>query len=141
LVETARATFRNPAIKVYSYDVTRPARFYTTLGFRETFRTPDTGPPAHVEVTLDGLTHGIASVDAAIAHHGLSPDLDGRPLEIVLWTDDTNGAYAHLIAAGAPRSAHRTTSWTTCALPGWRTRTAIPSSSFSAAERSLLIGG
>jgi hypothetical protein len=48
------------------------------------------------------LTLGIASVDAAIANHGLGPDLGGRPIEIVLWTDDTDGAYPHRIAAGAP---------------------------------------
>ena len=96
------ATFRNPAINLYSHDVTRLVRFYASLGFRETFRTPEEGIPDHVEVALDGLTIGVASVDAAIAHHGLSPNLDGRPVEIVLWTDDTDRAYARLTAAGAP---------------------------------------
>jgi hypothetical protein len=53
-------------------------------------------------VTLDGFTIGIASVDAAVADHGLSADLSGRPVEIVLWTDDTDLVYARLSAAGAP---------------------------------------
>jgi hypothetical protein len=33
---------------------------------------------------------GFADVEAASADHGLSPDLGGRPVEIVLWTDDTD---------------------------------------------------
>lgn len=94
--------FRTPAINVYSHDVMRLVGFYTRLGFRETFRTPDEGTPVHVEVTLDGLTLGIASVDAAIADHGLSPNLGGRPVEIVLWTDATDRDFARLMADGAP---------------------------------------
>jgi catechol 2,3-dioxygenase-like lactoylglutathione lyase family enzyme len=94
--------FSNPAINIYSRDVLRLVGFYEGLGFRETFRTPKEGPPVHVEVTLDGFTVGIASVDAAIADHGLSPDLGGRPVEIVLWTDDTDRDHACLTADGAP---------------------------------------
>lgn len=102
MVETPPVTFRNPAINIYSQDVMRLVRFYVGLGFRETFRTPNEGTPIHVEGTLDGFTIGIASVDAASADHGLRPDLGGRPVEIVLWTDVTDRAYAHLIAAGSP---------------------------------------
>lgn len=93
--------FRSPAINVYSHDVMRLASFYEGLGFRETFRTPKEGTPVHVELTLDGFTIGIADVDAAQADHGLRPELGGRPVEIVLWTDDTDGDYARLTAAGA----------------------------------------
>jgi predicted enzyme related to lactoylglutathione lyase len=89
-------------INIYSHDVMRLVRFYASLGFQETFRTPDEGTPVHVEMALDGFTIGIASVDAASADHGLSPNLDGRPVEIVLWTDDIDRAYGRLIAAGAP---------------------------------------
>lgn len=102
MVEATPATFRNPAINIYSHDVMRLVRFYASLGFQETFRTPDEGTPVHIEVTLDGFTIGIASVDAASADHGLSPDLGGRPVEIVLWTDDTDRDYARLTACGAP---------------------------------------
>lgn len=94
--------FRSPAINVYSHDVMRLVAFYEGLGFRETFRTPKVGTPVHVELRLDGFTIGIASVDAAIADHGLKPELGGRPVEIVLWTDDTDAAYQRLTAAGAP---------------------------------------
>lgn len=96
------ATFRNPAINIYSHDVLRMVAFYEGLGFRETFRTPSEGMPVHVELTLDGFTLGIASVAAAVADHGLSPDLGGRPVEIVLWTDDTDQVYTHLTHSGAP---------------------------------------
>lgn len=99
---TISTTFRNPAINIYSHDVLRLVRFYTTLGFQETFRTPAQGTPVHVEVRLEGFTVGIAAVDAASADHGLTPRLDGRPVEIVLWTDDTDRAYARLTASGAP---------------------------------------
>jgi catechol 2,3-dioxygenase-like lactoylglutathione lyase family enzyme len=94
--------FRNPAINIYSHDVMRLVRFYEGLGFRETFRTPTEGQPVHVEVKLDAFTVGIASVDAAVADHGLSPDLGGRPVEIVLWTDDTDRDYSRLVSDGAP---------------------------------------
>jgi catechol 2,3-dioxygenase-like lactoylglutathione lyase family enzyme len=98
----APAVFRSPAINVYSHDVMRLVRFYEGIGFHETFRTPKQGEPVHMEVTLDGFTMGFASVDAAIADHGLSPSLGGRPIEIVLWTDSTDRAYARLTADGAP---------------------------------------
>ena len=68
----------------------RLVSFYQDLGFRETFRTPEEGTPVHVELTLDGFTIGIADVEAASAYHGLSPNLGGRPVEILLWTDDTD---------------------------------------------------
>jgi catechol 2,3-dioxygenase-like lactoylglutathione lyase family enzyme len=94
--------FRSPAINIYSQDVVRLVSFYEGLGFRETFRTPKDGAPDHVEVVLDGFTIGIASVEAAAADHGLSPELGGRPVEIVLWTDDADRDYARLTADGAP---------------------------------------
>jgi catechol 2,3-dioxygenase-like lactoylglutathione lyase family enzyme len=94
--------FGSPAINVYSRDVMRLVMFYAGLGFRETFRTPKDGSPDHVELVLDGFTIGIVSVEAATADHGLRPNLGGRPVEIVLWTDDTDGDYARLTAGGAP---------------------------------------
>ena len=71
--------FSSPAINVYSRDVVRLVTFYEGLGFHETFRTPKDGTPDHVELVLDGFTIGIASVEAAIADHGLNPNLGGRP--------------------------------------------------------------
>jgi uncharacterized glyoxalase superfamily protein PhnB len=80
----------------------RLVAFYEGLGFRETFRTPEEGTPIHVEVTLNGFTIGIADADSARADHGLRPNLEGRPVEILLWTDDTDRDYERLTAEGAP---------------------------------------
>jgi uncharacterized glyoxalase superfamily protein PhnB len=77
--------------------------FYEDLGFRETFRTPEGGTLVHVELTLDGFTIGIADVEAASADHGLRPNLGGRPVEILLWTDDTDRDYARLPVRSPPR--------------------------------------
>lgn len=93
--------FRTPMINLYTRDIARALAFYRGLGFVETFRTPQDGDPDHVELRLDGFTIGIATVVAAMADHGLRPNLDGHPIEIVLWTDDTDGAFARLTAAGA----------------------------------------
>ena len=90
-------TFRNPQINIYSQDVERLRDFYERMGFRETFRTV-----GHVELTLDQLKIGIASVEASVANHGLRPNLGGRPVEIVFWTDDVDGAYERLTTDGAP---------------------------------------
>ena len=93
--------FRSPSINLYSRDLARAMSFYTELGFVETFRTPTSGPPEHVELELDGFTLGIATVEAARGH-GLRPDGDGRWIEIVLWTDDTDGTVSALTAKGTP---------------------------------------
>ena len=76
--------------------------FYTALGFVETFRTPAAGEPSHVQLALDGFTLGIATIAAARDHHGLDPRGEGRWIEIVLWTDDTDAAVAALVGNGAP---------------------------------------
>ncbi len=94
--------FRNPSINIFSRDVVRLADFYSHLGFRETYRTPEEGKPVYLEVTLDQFTIGISSVDFAISDHGLNPNLSGHPIEIVLWNDDTDRAYVRLTADGAP---------------------------------------
>lgn len=54
-----------------------------------------------MELTLDQFKIGVANVDAAIADHGLSPNLAGHPIEIVLWTNDTDLAFARLTSQGA----------------------------------------
>ena len=98
--------FSSPQVNVYSEDVERGVAFYRTFGFTETFRTPREGPPIHVELSLDGFTLGIASVASAMADHGLDLSQKGRGMEIALWTDDTDAAYAAAVAAGArPLSA------------------------------------
>ena len=94
--------FRTPMINLYTRDIARALAFYQHLGFVETFRTPREEPPDHVELVLDGFTLGIATATAAAADHGLRPDLNGHSIEIVVWTDDTDSAYAKLTADGAP---------------------------------------
>lgn len=101
MIDGARPAFRNPMINIYSRDLVRLAAFYERLGFRETFRTPVAGAPVHVEMTLDDFRIGIASADAAAVDHGLSPNLDGRPIEIVLWTDDVDREHSRLTGHGA----------------------------------------
>jgi predicted enzyme related to lactoylglutathione lyase len=88
-------------INLYSRDLDRAVAFYSKLGFVETFRVPASGDPAHIELKLDGFTLGIATIEAAKNHHGLKPG-DGRGIEIVLWTDDTDAALQTLVTDGAP---------------------------------------
>ena len=94
--------FSAPMINLYARDLNRAAAFYSGLGFVETFRTPETGDPVHIELALDGFTLGIATIAAARAHHGHRADSEGRWIEIVLWTDDTDAAVSALTAQGAP---------------------------------------
>jgi len=95
-------TFSSPLINLYSRDVPRAAAFYAELGFVETFRTPAAGEPVHIELKLDGFTRGSASGEAAQRHHGRQPQGEGRWIEIVLWTGDTDAALSALAAKGAP---------------------------------------
>jgi uncharacterized glyoxalase superfamily protein PhnB len=101
MADVPPVTFQTPSIGLLTRDVPRLVVFYQGLGFRETYRYPREGPPEHVEVKLGDLTLGISSVDAAVNRHGLSPNLSGRPVYIVLWTRDTDAAYARLTAHGA----------------------------------------
>ena len=94
--------FRAPQVNLYSKDITRAVSFYKSLGFVETFRTPDKGPLEHIELTLDGFTLGIATFAAARARHGLKPGGDGRWIEVALKTDDVDKAVRDLTARGAP---------------------------------------
>jgi catechol 2,3-dioxygenase-like lactoylglutathione lyase family enzyme len=96
------AKFSAPQINLYSRDLPRAVAFYSELGFVESFHTPASGEPSHVELKLDGFTLGIATIEAARAHHGLRPEGEGRWIEIVVWTDDTDAAVSMLLAKGAP---------------------------------------
>lgn len=95
-------TFSAPTINLYTRDLARAVAFYSGLGFEESFRTPASGEPDHVELKKDGFTLGIATVEAARREHGLRPQGEGRWIEIVLWTDDTDAAVNALTARGAP---------------------------------------
>ncbi len=95
------ALFKAPMINLYARDLPRTVAFYTQLGFMESFRTPASGPPVHVELKLDAFTLGIATLEAAQQHHGLHPKGEGRWIEIVLWTENTDVAVRTLVAHGA----------------------------------------
>ena len=93
--------FRSPQINLYVAELARSVAFYERLGFAETFRTPEDGPPIHVELVLDGFTIGIADVESARRDHGLDVGTEGNAMEIVVWTDDTDDAHGRLVALGA----------------------------------------
>ena len=94
-------SFRDPVVNIYARDVERLARFYEeTFGFRESFRTPKTGAPVHIELRLHGFTLGVASIEAAKSMHGLPLDPGLPRSEIALWTDDTDEVVEALRAQG-----------------------------------------
>ncbi|WP_422740801.1 VOC family protein [Micromonospora sp. WMMD729] len=97
--------FRTPQVILFSEDVPRAAQFYGGLGFTETFRVPTEGEPIHIDLTLDGYKIGIASVTSTREDHGLEPVPQGQRAAVILWTDDTAGAYAALTTRGAPALA------------------------------------
>jgi catechol 2,3-dioxygenase-like lactoylglutathione lyase family enzyme len=114
-------TFQAPMINLYARDLSRAAAFYSGLGFSEVFRTPESGEPAHIELTKDGFTLGIATFEAAREQHNLRPGGEGHSIEIVLWTDDTDAAVNALVAKGAPLlSPAHTFSMGSCAQRGSR---------------------
>jgi uncharacterized glyoxalase superfamily protein PhnB len=95
------AMFTDPSVNLYVRDVEASARFYAGLfGFTETFRTPATGTPIHVELRLGGLVLGLASTVAAHEAHGLVKGT-GPCGDVALWTTDVDAAYASAVAAGA----------------------------------------
>lgn len=95
--------FRDPQVNFYVKNVEESVRFYSELfGFKETFRTPESGPPEHVELRLGGLLLGLASIEAARNVHGLPAGSGPARAEVVLWTDDVDQVYDDLIAKGAP---------------------------------------
>lgn len=94
--------FREPQVNFYVRDVERSVRFYAELlGFVETFRTPEEGEPANVELRMGGLILGLASIESARSVHGLAADEGPPRAEVCVWTDDVDAAYAWLLARGA----------------------------------------
>jgi catechol 2,3-dioxygenase-like lactoylglutathione lyase family enzyme len=94
--------FRAPQVNFYVRDVEAAAGFYRDLlGFTETFRTPRQGAPAHVELSLNGFTLGVASVDSLRTVHGVAGNTEAPPrAELVLWTDDVDEEIAFLNVKG-----------------------------------------
>ncbi len=94
--------FSQPQVNLYVDDVEASVRFWVEhLGFRETFRTPKTGTPEHVEVRMEGLVLGFGSIESARRVHRLPIDITPQSGEVVLWTDDVDAAWERLLAVGA----------------------------------------
>jgi predicted enzyme related to lactoylglutathione lyase len=95
------AVFTGFQVNMYADDVEPGVAFYAALGLEETYRYAPAGEPLHVELRGGGLTIGIASVRAAREEHGLEVSQEGAAMELVLWWDDVDAAYARALAAGA----------------------------------------
>ena len=90
-------------VNLYTRDIQAGLRFYCDLlGFVETFRTPAEGNPEHVELRLGGFTVGLGTVEAARRVHGIEAEPGSPAMALVVWTDDVDGAFAKLVAAGVP---------------------------------------
>ncbi len=95
--------FTTPLVNLYTNDIEAGLTFYRdVVGFVETFRTPRTGVPTHVELKLDGFMLGLGTTEAARLVHGVDASPGSPAMVLVLWTDDVDAAYATLVAAGAP---------------------------------------
>jgi lactoylglutathione lyase len=90
-------------VNLYTRDIQAGLRFYgDLLGFTETFRTPTEGVPEHVELRSNGFTVGLGTVEAARRVHGVEAAPGSPAMVLVVWTDDVDAAYRHLVAAGVP---------------------------------------
>lgn len=99
------AVFRDPQVILFSADVERATAFYRGFGFAEVFRTPTEGAPIHVDLELDGMRFGIASIASTRDDHGLSPVESGQRAAVILWCDDVDAALAETEARGVPTLA------------------------------------
>jgi lactoylglutathione lyase len=103
--------FVSAFVNLYTNDIDAGIAFYRDLlGFSETFRTPTDGTPEHVELALGGFKVGLGTVEAARRVHGIEPSPGSPAMQLVIWTDDVDQAYAALTAAGVPglRAPHDT---------------------------------
>lgn len=95
--------FVNGFVNLYTRDIEAGLLFYRDLlGFEETFRTPTSGTPEHVELSLNGFSVGLGTVGAAKRVHGVDASPGSPAMVLVVWTDDADHAFADLIAAGTP---------------------------------------
>jgi len=95
--------FSNALVNFYTRDIEAGIRFYRDLlGFRETFRTPKTGTPSHIEMELGGFVLGLGTVEAAKHRHGVEAAPGSPAMVLVVWTDNLERAFDRLKAAGTP---------------------------------------
>jgi lactoylglutathione lyase len=95
--------FTSVLLNLYIADIEAGLSFYRdAIGFTETFRTPTSGVPEHVELTLHGFDLGLGTVEAARRVHGVEARPGSPAMVLVLWTDDVDAAVERLVARGAP---------------------------------------
>jgi lactoylglutathione lyase len=95
--------YESALVNLYTRDIDAGLHFYgDLLGFKETFRTPREGTPTHVELQLDGFVLGLGTVEAARQLHGVEPIPGSPAMVLVIWTDDVDLAYDHLVSSGVP---------------------------------------
>jgi len=93
--------FVDGLVNLYTRDIEAGVRFYRDLlGFKETFRTPKTGTPTHVEFRVGGFTLGLGTVEAAKRVHGVDASPGTPAMALVLWTEDVDRTFGHLKSAG-----------------------------------------
>lgn len=93
---------RGALVNMFTDDIERSLRFYARFGFEESFRTPEDGPPAHVEAQAAGFTLGFSTPAAALHHVGREVEVGARNCVFVFWVDDVDALFAELVEAGAP---------------------------------------
>jgi len=95
--------FVDGLVNLYTRDIEAGIRFYRDLlGFRETFRTPKTGTPTHVEFKVGGFTLGLGTVEAAKRVHEVDATPGAPSMALVFWTADVDRTFERLRSAGVP---------------------------------------
>ncbi len=95
--------FTDGLVNLYTRDIEAGIRFYRDLlGLKETFRTPKTGVPTHVEFKVGGFTLGLGTVEAAKRVHGVDATPGSPGAALVFWTGDVDRTFERLVAAGVP---------------------------------------
>ena len=76
-------------VNVFTQDIEVALDFYQgVLGLPESFRTPTTGVPEHVEMTAGDFVLGVSAAGAAERVHGVKPETGHPVLSLVFWVDD-----------------------------------------------------
>lgn len=95
--------FATGFVNLDTHDIEAGLRFYRDLlGLEETFRTPTIGIPEHVELTLNGFSMGLGTVEAAKRVYGVDASPGSPAMVLVVWTDDVDQAFEQLTSAGTP---------------------------------------
>ncbi len=100
---SVRPAFSNHLYNLYTARIDVSLPFYRELlGGTETFRTPKTGAPDHVELELGRLNVAVSTLEALKRDHGISAGGGPPRGEVVLWVRDLGAALRTLSAVGAP---------------------------------------